>query len=67
MTSSQLLGDGVARSSGNQARRYNLLAARLIAELVKNTLGPRGMDKMFVDLLGEVTGTPRSKGHYRGI
>jgi chaperonin GroEL (HSP60 family) len=57
MTSHELFGDGVSRSSGNQARRYNLLAARLIAELVKNSLGPRGMDKMFVDLLGEVTVT----------
>ena len=57
MTSHQLLGDGVARSNGGQARRYNLLAARLIAELVRNTLGPRGLDKMFVDLLGEVTVT----------
>jgi chaperonin GroEL (HSP60 family) len=57
MTSHQLLGEGVTRSNGNQARRYNLLAARLIAELVRNTLGPRGMDKMFIDLLGEVTVT----------
>jgi chaperonin GroEL (HSP60 family) len=54
---SELFGDGVSRSSGNQARRYNLLAAKLIAELIKNSLGPRGMDKMFVDLLGEVTVT----------
>jgi chaperonin GroEL (HSP60 family) len=45
------------RSTGNQARRYNLLAARLIAELVTNSLGPRGMDKMFVDVMGEVTVT----------
>lgn len=37
--------------------RYNLLAARLMAELVKGLLGPRGMDKMFIDLLGEVTVT----------
>lgn len=57
MTSGQLFGDGVARVSGNQARRYNLLAARLITEIVKNSLGPRGMDKMFVDILGEVTVT----------
>jgi chaperonin GroEL (HSP60 family) len=57
MTPDQLLGDGVNRSKGDQARRYNLLAARLIAELVQNTLGPRGMDKMFIDLLGEVTVT----------
>ena len=55
MTAPQLLGEGVARSSGDQARRYNLLAARLISELVRNSLGPRGLDKLFVDLLGEVT------------
>src|SRR5215218_4563657 len=57
MAAFQLFGDGLRRSAGNQARRYNLLAARLIAELVKNSLGPRGMEKMFVDILGEVTVT----------
>jgi chaperonin GroEL (HSP60 family) len=50
-----LLGDGTRRSKGDQARRYNLLAARLIAELVKNSLGPRGLEKMFIDVMGEVT------------
>jgi chaperonin GroEL (HSP60 family) len=53
----QLFGDGTRRSKGDQARRYNLLAARLIAELVKNSLGPRGLEKMFVDIMGEVTVT----------
>jgi len=53
----QLLGDDTRRSSGNQARRYNLLAARLIAELVKSSLGPRGLEKMFIDIMGEVTVT----------
>src|ERR671922_2415284 len=53
----QLFGEGVRRSKGKDARRYNLLAARLIAELVKNSLGPRGMEKMFVDVMGEVTVT----------
>jgi chaperonin GroEL (HSP60 family) len=53
----QLLGEGVKRSKGGQARRYNLLAARLIADLVKNLLGPRGLEKMFIDILGEVTVT----------
>src|ERR687887_1611552 len=54
---SRLFGDGTMRSKGDQARRYNLLAARLIAELIKNSLGPRGMEKMFVDVMGEVTVT----------
>jgi len=53
----RLFGDGTRRSKGDQARRYNLLAARLIAELIKNSLGPRGLEKMFVDIMGEVTVT----------
>jgi len=53
----QLFGDGTRRSKGDQARRYNLLAARLIAELIKSSLGPRGLEKMFVDIMGEVTVT----------
>ncbi len=51
----QLFGEGVKRTNGQQARRYNLLAARLIADLVKNLLGPRGLEKMFIDILGEET------------
>src|SRR2546428_1596407 len=56
-TEGRLFGDGTRRSKGDQARRYNLLAARLIAELIKNSLGPRGLEKMFVDIMGEVTVT----------
>ncbi|HZT36202.1 MAG TPA: TCP-1/cpn60 chaperonin family protein, partial [Nitrososphaera sp.] len=51
----RLFGEGVKRASGGEARRYNMLAARLIAEMVKGLLGPRGMDKVFVDIMGEVT------------
>ncbi|HXV45771.1 MAG TPA: TCP-1/cpn60 chaperonin family protein [Nitrososphaera sp.] len=53
----RLFGDGTRRSKGDKARRYNLLAARLIAELIKSSLGPRGLEKMFVDVMGEVTVT----------
>jgi chaperonin GroEL (HSP60 family) len=53
----RLFGEDTRRSSGNQARRYNLLAARLMAELVKSSLGPRGLEKMFIDIMGEVTVT----------
>lgn len=53
----QLFGDGTKRSKGENARRYNLLAAKLIAELIKNSLGPRGLEKMFIDVMGEVTVT----------
>jgi archaeal chaperonin len=57
LQNSKLLGDDVKRSSGEDARRYNLLAARLIADLVKGLLGPRGLEKMFIDILGETTVT----------
>jgi archaeal chaperonin len=50
----QLFGNGVKRTYGTQAMRYNLLAARLIADLVKGFLGPRGLEKMFIDILGEM-------------
>lgn len=53
----ELLGGGTRRSKGDEARRYNLLAARLIAELVKTSLGPRGLEKMFIDIMGDVTVT----------
>ncbi|MGI8719112.1 MAG: TCP-1/cpn60 chaperonin family protein, partial [Nitrososphaeraceae archaeon] len=53
----QLLGNGLKRTYGTEARRYNLLAARLIADLVKGFLGPRGLEKMFIDILGEMTVT----------
>jgi archaeal chaperonin len=56
-SSEQLFGEGVKRSNGEQARMYNLFAARLIADLIKNSFGPRGLEKMFIDILGEVTVT----------
>ena len=63
----KLLGNGVRRSSGKVARRYNLLAARLIADLIKNFLGPKGLEKMFVDILGEVTLTKNGATFLRKI
>jgi archaeal chaperonin len=53
--SEKLFGEGVKRSKGGEARRYNLLAAKLIVDLIKNFLGPRGLEKMFIDILGEAT------------
>jgi archaeal chaperonin len=51
----QILRDGATRTQGEQARRYNFLAARLIADLIKSSFGPRGLEKIFIDILGEVT------------
>ena len=57
MQNMQLFGNGLKRTYGGKARRYNLLAARLIADLVKGFLGPCGLEKMFIDILGEMTVT----------
>ena len=45
------------RTVGKDAQRTNILAAKLVAEIVRSTLGPKGMDKMLVDSLGDVTVT----------
>ena len=50
-----ILKEGSSESKGRDAQRNNMQAAKLIAELVKTSLGPRGMDKMLVDSLGDVT------------
>src|SRR5918998_596486 len=50
-----LLREGTTETKGNQAQRNNITAAKLIAEIVRSSLGPRGMDKMLVDTLGDVT------------
>ncbi|RMD67624.1 thermosome subunit [Candidatus Pacearchaeota archaeon] len=43
------------RKLGRDAQRNNLLAAKLVADIVRTTLGPKGMDKMLVDSAGEIT------------
>ena len=50
-----ILKEGSSQTKGNDAQRNNIFAAKLIAEIVKTTLGPRGMDKMLVDSMGDVT------------
>ncbi|HDI12496.1 MAG TPA: thermosome subunit [Hadesarchaea archaeon] len=50
-----ILPEKVQRYFGRDAQRMNIMAARTIAEAVRTTLGPRGMDKMLVDNLGDVT------------
>ena len=50
-----ILPEGTQRSQGRNAQRMNIQAAKLVAETVRTTLGPKGMDKMIVDSLGDVT------------
>jgi archaeal chaperonin len=50
-----VLKEGTTETKDKDAQRNNIAAAKLVAELVKSSLGPRGMDKMLVDPLGDVT------------
>src|SRR5918992_710045 len=49
------LREGTTETKGNQAQRNNITAAKTIAEIVRTSLGPRGMDKMLVNNIGDVT------------
>ena len=50
-----LLKEGSSQTKGREAQKNNISAAKIIAEIVRTSLGPRGMDKMLVDTLGDVT------------
>jgi thermosome len=50
-----LLKEGTSQTKGNQAQRNNINAAKTVAEIVRSSLGPRGMDKMLVSSIGDVT------------
>ena len=50
-----VLREGSRRSRGRDAQHSNIMAARVIAEAVRSSLGPKGMDKMLVDDVGDVT------------
>ncbi|MEM2444029.1 MAG: thermosome subunit beta [Sulfolobales archaeon] len=50
-----ILKEGSSRTTGADALRANMMAAITIAEMLRTTYGPRGMDKMLVDTLGDVT------------
>ena len=50
-----ILKEGTGRTTGKEAQRNNITAAKIVAETVRSTLGPRGMDKMLVSTLGDVT------------
>lgn len=49
-----ILREGSQRTRGREAQSNNIMAAKAVAEAVRTTLGPKGMDKMLVDSLGDV-------------
>jgi len=50
-----ILPEGTQRSIGRDAQRNNIMAAKAVAETVRTTLGPKGMDKMIIDSMGDIT------------
>ena len=50
-----VLKESALQQKGKDAQQNNIAAAKLVTELVKSSLGPRGLDKMLVDSLGDVT------------
>ena len=49
-----VLKEGTGRSTGREAQKNNIMAAKIVAETVKSTLGPCGMDKMLVSSMGDI-------------
>lgn len=52
-----ILKEGAQRTVGREAQRSNISAARIIADVVRSSLGPKGMDKMLVESFGDITVT----------
>ncbi|MEN2975125.1 MAG: thermosome subunit beta [Candidatus Caldarchaeales archaeon] len=52
-----ILKEGTTRTRGRTAQKNNIAAAKIISEIVKTTLGPKGMDKILVDSIGDVVVT----------
>ncbi len=50
-----ILKEGTSRNRGRDAQHANIMAAQIVAEAVKTSLGPKGMDKMLVDTFGDIT------------
>lgn len=50
-----VLKEGSKQSRGREAQKNNINAAKIISEIIASSLGPRGMDKMLVDSIGDIT------------
>ena len=62
-----LLNPDVARIGLQDSQKYNLLSGKLVTEIVKTSLGPRGMEKMYIDILGEDTITKHGGAFLRKV
>ena len=62
-----LLNPDVSRIGLQDSQKYNLLSGRLVTDIVKTSLGPRGMEKMYIDILGEDTLTKHGGAFLRKV
>ena len=62
-----LLDDNISRVGTNEAQMYNILSGMVVSDLVKTCLGPRGMSKMYIDILGEDTLTKHGGAFLRKV
>ena len=62
-----LLDDDISRVGTNEAQMYNILSGMVVSDLVKTCLGPRGMSKMYIDILGEDTLTKHGGAFLRKV
>ena len=62
-----LFHEDISRVGLQESQKYNLISGRLVTDIVKTSLGPRGMEKMYVDILGEDTLTNHGGAFLRKI
>jgi len=62
-----LLDQDISRVGLQESQMYNLISGKLVTEIVKTSLGPRGMEKMYIDILGEDTITSHGGAFLRKV
>ena len=62
-----LLNEDISRVGLQESQKYNLLSVKLVTEIVRTSLGPRGMEKMYIDILGEDTVTSHGGAFLRKV
>jgi chaperonin GroEL (HSP60 family) len=62
-----LLDQDISRVGLQESQMYNIISGKLVTELVKTSLGPRGMEKMYIDILGEDTLTNHGGAFLRKV
>jgi len=62
-----LLDEDISRVGVQESQKYNLISGKLVTDIVKTSLGPRGMEKMYIDILGEETITNHGGAFLRKV